>query len=414
MRSSSDSIAACIGSRRLHCADVQRLGEYQNSSGAWYDLLSDGLSSTTVVVTSTGVVAAQLFAPYGQGRWAGGTMPTSYAFTGKRADTTTGLDYYGARYYDPVAGIFISADTASGKGAGLNRYGYVAGNPETLTDPTGHYRACSVGCGGGGGGSGGSGGDGGGGGGGSSSGIPGGGKGVCKYDPDGPECQGGGHGGGNGGGGKGPLAAGGSCDYLCAMMVTFFRDQRTQWVLYTMLGSEFGREVVQFLVNLAEDLQIHGEYPYNIIQWDFTGGGARSDYSTIHLNPSHSLVDLAGQVTHEAVEIYYKQADGINAATLPMDYVAEYFQGLVVQQLDPTVAVTALGQTYNEWLHDPHSPATGPNGRYPGEPNDAQLTGIDNENYLGNPMGLSAVMLSWEQNSGFANCMLGSSDSIIC
>ncbi len=42
---------------------TQRLGEYQNSSGAWYDLLSDGLSSTAVVVTSTGVVAAQLFAP---------------------------------------------------------------------------------------------------------------------------------------------------------------------------------------------------------------------------------------------------------------------------------------------------------------------------------------------------------------
>jgi RHS repeat-associated protein len=104
----------------------------------WYDLLSDGLSSTTVVVTSTGVVAAQLFAPYGQGRWAGGTMPTSYAFTGQRADSTTGLDYYGARYYDPAAGTFISADTVLGKGAGLNRYGYVAGNPETLTDPTGH------------------------------------------------------------------------------------------------------------------------------------------------------------------------------------------------------------------------------------------------------------------------------------
>ncbi|GEM_PF-2048856 len=116
----------------------QRLGEYQNSSGAWYYLLSDGLSSTTVVVNSTGVVAAQLFAPYGQVRWAGGTMPTSFAFTGQRADSATGLDYYVARYYDPAAGIFTSADTVLGKGAGLNRYAYVSGNPETLTDPTGH------------------------------------------------------------------------------------------------------------------------------------------------------------------------------------------------------------------------------------------------------------------------------------
>jgi RHS repeat-associated protein len=142
----------------------------------WYDLLSDGLSSTTVVVTSTGVVAAQLFAPYGQGRWAGGTMPTSYAFTGQRADSTTGLDYYGARYYDPAAGTFTSADTASGKSAGLNRYGYVSGNPETLTDPTGHLPGT------------------------------GGGQGICKYDPDGGECQGSGGGGHGGGGGNG-----GSC-----------------------------------------------------------------------------------------------------------------------------------------------------------------------------------------------------------
>src|SRR5579884_3677839 len=102
----------------------------------WYYPLSDDLSSVTVVVDYTGVVAAQVFAPYGQVCWAGGTMPTSYAFTGQRADATTGLDYYGARYYDPVAGTFTSADTASS--GGLNRYAYVACNPETLTDPTGH------------------------------------------------------------------------------------------------------------------------------------------------------------------------------------------------------------------------------------------------------------------------------------
>ncbi len=108
----------------------------------WYYPLSDDLSSVTVVVDYTGVVAAQVFAPYGQVCWAGGTMPTSFAFTGQRADSTTGLDYYGARYYDPAAGTFISADTMlPGKGfspAGLNRYAYVYGNPETLTDPTGH------------------------------------------------------------------------------------------------------------------------------------------------------------------------------------------------------------------------------------------------------------------------------------
>ena len=69
-------------------------------------------------------------------------MPGSYGFTGQRADTVTGLDYYGARYYDPVAGQFVSADTIlSGDGTdpwGLSRYAYVEGDPITRGDPSGH------------------------------------------------------------------------------------------------------------------------------------------------------------------------------------------------------------------------------------------------------------------------------------
>jgi len=40
-------------------------------------------------------------------------MPTytTKGFTGQYADAVTGLDYYNARYYDPVAGVFLSADT---------------------------------------------------------------------------------------------------------------------------------------------------------------------------------------------------------------------------------------------------------------------------------------------------------------
>jgi hypothetical protein len=58
------------------------------------------------------------------------------------------LDYYNARYYDPTARQFASADTA--QEGGLNRYAYVAGNPTTNTDPSGHMCtsdsvACAVG-----------------------------------------------------------------------------------------------------------------------------------------------------------------------------------------------------------------------------------------------------------------------------
>jgi RHS repeat-associated protein len=82
-------------------------------------------------------------------------MGTAKGFTGQYNDAVTGLDYYGSRYYDPVAGVFLSADSTEGNVAGLNPYGYVDGNPETWTDPTGQIIWCGPGgCGGSSGGSG--------------------------------------------------------------------------------------------------------------------------------------------------------------------------------------------------------------------------------------------------------------------
>ncbi len=76
------------------------------------------------------------------GSYSSGTMPTSYGFTGQRADAASGLDYYGSRYYDPLAGQFTSADSLLPGGGydlwSLSRYAYVEGNPENRTDPSGH------------------------------------------------------------------------------------------------------------------------------------------------------------------------------------------------------------------------------------------------------------------------------------
>ena len=86
-----------------------------------------------------GVTASQLYAPYGGVRYASGALPTDYGYTRQRADASTGLDYYGARYYDPLLGQFTSADTLLAGGTeGLNRYAYVGGNPTSATDPSGH------------------------------------------------------------------------------------------------------------------------------------------------------------------------------------------------------------------------------------------------------------------------------------
>ena len=73
-------------------------------------------------------------------------MGTAKGYTGQYSDPLTGLDYYVSRYYDPVAGIFLSADTKEGNAQGMNPYAYVAQNPETLTDPSGQMYGCP-GCG---------------------------------------------------------------------------------------------------------------------------------------------------------------------------------------------------------------------------------------------------------------------------
>jgi RHS repeat-associated protein len=64
-------------------------------------------------------------------------MGTDKGYTGQYSDPLTGLDYDHARYYNAVSGIFLSPDSVQG----MNPYSYVGGNPETTTDPTGHYFA---------------------------------------------------------------------------------------------------------------------------------------------------------------------------------------------------------------------------------------------------------------------------------
>jgi RHS repeat-associated protein len=103
-------------------------------------LLNDDLGGTSLVLTSGGgVQAVQLYAPYGAVRYSQGTVPTTYNYTGQRLDSETGLLYYGFRYYDPVVGQFVRADSVESNAGGMDGYGYVGSNPESKTDPTGHY-----------------------------------------------------------------------------------------------------------------------------------------------------------------------------------------------------------------------------------------------------------------------------------
>jgi RHS repeat-associated protein len=102
-------------------------------------LVSDPLGSNTVALNSTGqVIGLQHYSPYGIVDYSWGTMPTSYNYTGERLDSQTGLLYYNFRYYDPVSGRFVRADTKQNNAGGMDPYAYVGDNPETHNDPTGH------------------------------------------------------------------------------------------------------------------------------------------------------------------------------------------------------------------------------------------------------------------------------------
>jgi len=64
-------------------------------------LASDGLGSVSVALSSAGsTIGQQLYSPSGEVRYTSGSLPTTRGCTGQYQDaTTSGLDYYGARYY---------------------------------------------------------------------------------------------------------------------------------------------------------------------------------------------------------------------------------------------------------------------------------------------------------------------------
>ena len=130
--------------KKYYYAGSVRVAE--NSGGALYYLLTDHLGSTALTLDSAGnrldANTEIRYYPYGAPRYTAGTTPTTFNFTGQRRDSGSGLLFYNARWYDPVIGRFISADTIvpePGNPQSLNRYSYVLNNPLGAVDGTGHW-----------------------------------------------------------------------------------------------------------------------------------------------------------------------------------------------------------------------------------------------------------------------------------
>ena len=66
-----------------------------------------------------------------------GGFSTKYRFTGKEQDAFTGLQYFGARYYDARISLWYGVDPMTEKMPNWNPYRYGFNNPIRLIDPTG-------------------------------------------------------------------------------------------------------------------------------------------------------------------------------------------------------------------------------------------------------------------------------------
>src|SRR6185369_4099178 len=97
----------------------------------------DHLGSTQVVSGPTGTIVKEIrYSPYGEvrGRWgANGEDTGLYEFTGYETERDSGLQYAGARFYDPLLGSFLTHDPVE---SSLNPYSYVRWNPINA-DPNG-------------------------------------------------------------------------------------------------------------------------------------------------------------------------------------------------------------------------------------------------------------------------------------
>ncbi|WP_353120424.1 RHS repeat-associated core domain-containing protein [Myroides odoratus] len=105
----------------------------------WYH--SDHLGSTSYITDIFGKPVQYIeYLPFGEVMVEQSTnniLENVYKFNAKELDAQTGYYYYGARYYDPGASIFLSVDPLAEEFPAWTPYHYVHNNPMNLIDPTG-------------------------------------------------------------------------------------------------------------------------------------------------------------------------------------------------------------------------------------------------------------------------------------
>ncbi|MBX3265414.1 MAG: RHS repeat-associated core domain-containing protein [Acidobacteria bacterium] len=109
---------------------------YNETGSAESYFLADHLGSTNGLADATGSLTAQT-GYRASGNATNAAFPTRYQFTGREFDSSTGLQFSRARFYDPKLGRFISEDPIGFAGGDVNLYGYVWNDPLHFVDPQG-------------------------------------------------------------------------------------------------------------------------------------------------------------------------------------------------------------------------------------------------------------------------------------
>ncbi|MDA8215417.1 MAG: DUF2380 domain-containing protein [Nitrospiraceae bacterium] len=114
----------------------------KTSSNTYY-YHTDHLGNSSIITDAAGNKVEEIYYyPFGGTRLNQGSVNVKHKYTGQEEDPETGLYYYNARYYDPILGRFISADSIVQDPfdpQAFNRYSYTRNNPLIYIDPTGNW-----------------------------------------------------------------------------------------------------------------------------------------------------------------------------------------------------------------------------------------------------------------------------------
>jgi RHS repeat-associated protein len=128
---------------KYYFAGSQRIA--MRTNGTLNYLLGDHLGSTSLTTDASGNVISELrYKAWGETRYASGSMPAKYQYTGQYSYVSDfSLHFYNARWYDSSLSRFAQADTivpGVGNPEAYDRYSYTDNNPVRYTDPSGHCK----------------------------------------------------------------------------------------------------------------------------------------------------------------------------------------------------------------------------------------------------------------------------------